>query len=298
MKNNKRVHFFKADSRLGMINLPYGEEQLNLGVEDGPDAVLSEKFVSTFQSCPGITKYKFPFPEDIDRLDYEPALYRSLKEFGEVINQNLKTNEIQVVVGGDHAVAMSSLIAVLGRMPAASVGYIQFDSHGDLHTFATSPSGNFHGMWLRPFLGQFDKPMIDSLVPQKLQPNQILYIGNLTLESEEVTFMHRNQITNLTREQLVAEPWKSRLFLEKFLKRFPHIHVSFDIDVFDKSVVKATGTPSKAGLFLEDVDPLLELLAQHQDISIDLVEVNPKKAGADGTIKVAREVLTKLLPNW
>jgi len=168
MKNNKRIHFFKALSRLGMINVPWGENQLNLGVERGPDAILSGNFVARFRPRPTITTYKFPLPEEINKYDYEKVLYESFREFRDVITKNLKTNEIQVVVGGDHSVALASVMAVLERIKPDRIGYIQFDSHTDLCTFTHSPSKNFHGMVSRALLdNKFDSTLLNSLFNEK-----------------------------------------------------------------------------------------------------------------------------------
>ena len=48
MTNTKRIHFFKAYSRLGIMNVPWGGSEMNLGVEYGSDAILSDEFLSLF----------------------------------------------------------------------------------------------------------------------------------------------------------------------------------------------------------------------------------------------------------
>lgn len=278
-----------------MINLPYGGKELNLGVEEGPSAVLSPEFLATWEPRPTLSEYTFPLPESIEREQYGEVLGKTLGELAELINLELKPGETQVVVGGDHSIATATLAAVLSRVNMEQVGYIQFDTHGDIHLFATSPSGNFHGMWLRPFLGPFDHTAIQALAPGKLKPEQILYIGNLDLEPEEQDFFAQNHIKNLTRSELVEKKGDSRACIEQFLQRFAHVHVSFDIDVFDLSLVSATGTPSQDGLFWEEAEPILQLLSQQKSLSVDLVEVNPRKMGAEATIEMAQRVLRKLL---
>lgn len=287
-------HFFKAHSRLGLMHPPINSTILNVGVEDGPDAVLTKKFLSTFSQS-SVDSYTFPPPEIVNKNTYQEILAFHHKSFANFILQKLTPNETQVVIGGDHAVAMSSLIAVLRRIPTPHIGYIQFDSHGDIHTFTTSPSGNFHGMWLRPFLDRLDVAILDRLVPQKLKPDQVLYIGNLILEPEEVLFMKHHAIKNMTGQYLQANPSDALLQLSTFLNRFQHIHVSFDIDVFNKTVVAATGTPNPDGFFPNDILPLIRRITKVNDLSIDLVEVNPKKEHIESTLRLARLVLTTFL---
>lgn len=287
-------HFFKARSRLGLMHPPIHSTIFNIGVEDGPDAVLTQEFLSTFSQS-SVDSYTFPFPESGSNGTYVEILAKHHKALADLILQTLAPNETQVVIGGDHSVSMSSLLAVLGRIPTTNIGHIQFDSHGDIHTFTTSPSGNFHGMWFRPFLDRIGEPILDVLISQKLRPDQVLYIGNLILEPEETPFMQRHSIKNMTRQNLLANPRDARAQLSEFLNRFPHIHVSFDIDVFDKTLAAATGTPNPDGLFPDEIFPLIERIAKVSHLSLDLVEVNPKKEGAVQTIALAQQILGILL---
>src|SRR3954452_10150059 len=58
---------------------------------------------------------------------------------------------LPLVLGGDHSVALGSLVGVAQVRRAGGVVWI--DAHGDLNTPATSPSGNVHGMVLAAALG-------------------------------------------------------------------------------------------------------------------------------------------------
>jgi len=248
----------------------------NIGVEDGPNAVLSQDFLEDYPNHKLIS-YTFPTPEAITKELYPHAIAEHSDKLAKLISQNLGSSDMLVTVGGDHSVSFSSLLTVTQKFK--DVGVIQLDSHADINTFASSPSGNFHGMWMRPFLGRFDNEEIDALVPNKLSPQHLLYIGNLDLDPEEQRFIKKNNIKIISRKILVEKPHRARDFLLGFLSTHDHIHVSFDIDVFDMSIAPATGTP-RSGLFPKNVFPLATLIASHPGLSIDLVEVNPKKEGA------------------
>ena len=58
---------------------------------------------------------------------------------------------LPLVLGGDHSVALGSLVGMAKVRGAGGVVWI--DAHGDLNTPATSPSGNVHGMVLAAALG-------------------------------------------------------------------------------------------------------------------------------------------------
>lgn len=289
----KSILFVKANSRLGLLNAPHRAVEPDIGVEDGPDAVLSEDFLKKYPNHK-IISYVFPLPETITKADYASTVAKHSKELSELIANHLNSTNLLVTIGGDHSISFSSLLAVTQKYK--DVGLIQFDSHADINAFASSPSGNFHGMWLRPFLGSFDNKEIESLITRKLSPQNLLYIGNLDLDPEEIRFIADHNIKIITRKILVEKPRQARDFLLGFLSTHEHIHLSFDIDVFDMSIAPATGIP-RSGLFPKNVHPLLSLIATHPSLSIDLVEVNPKKEGAPQTIALAHQVLEKLLPH-
>lgn len=291
-----KIHFFKAYSRLGMIYIPMGGTKLNLGVEKGSDAVLTRQFLKSFKNST-VSSFTFPLPEQINVKKDKEIIAHSSKQFADFINENLKENEVQFVIGGDHSVAFSSLLAVLARLKTKKVGYIQFDSHGDINLFKTSPTGNFHGMWLRPFIGNFDSQVIKNLVKKTIPPKAVLYFGDVELDPEEKRFFKENKIRNFREVDLVKRKTEVHKSLKKYVSQFDHLHVSFDIDVFAKKFVRATGTPSKAGLSPAEVLPLLKIINKAKSLSVDLIEVNPDKRDYRQTVKMAQKVLTELANN-
>ena len=300
-KAAKTIHFFKAHSRLGMVNVAWRGEDLNLGVEYGPDAILSEEFLDTFSPSPAVSRYTFPLPENINKKDYEKVVAQTSGELADMINDLLTDNEMQVVVGGDHSVALGSVTAVLRKHNPVTTGYIQFDSHADLCTFRLSPTGNFHGMFSRAILDTaFDGQAINALLPKKISPRNVVYIGNLDVANEENVvdeekkFLKENNIATINRQQILKQNEAVIEQLGQFVNRYKHIHISFDIDVFDRSIAQATGTPPITGFFEADIWPLLEVISKHPNRSVDLVEVNPEKSGAQATIKLAQKVIKQL----
>lgn len=291
----KKTHFYKAYSRLGTKNMPWRAKELNIGVENGPDGILSSDFLSNFSPAPQITTYKFPSPEEISEQDYFKVIAKKTREFIKVISNSRNDDETQAVIGGDHSVALASIIAQLKKTDKEKFGLIWIDSHIDLLDSFHSATKNFIGMFARVLFYDFENNDINFLCPDKISTNNVLYFGNLELNEIEEQFLKDNHITNITRKELLKN--KTSVFnkLNNFLLHFDHIHVSFDIDVFDQSLVQATGTPSLSGFFAEDIFPILDNICRHPHISLDLVEVNPQKSGASETITLAKKVLLSLL---
>ena len=74
------------------------------------------------------------------------------------------------------------------------------------------------------------------------------------------------------------------------------MYISFDIDVFDSSVVKATGYPSENGFTeIEGISILNDILKINKPIIFDLVEINPEKGNPNKTTSIARNIIKELV---
>ncbi|MBI5614113.1 arginase family protein [Candidatus Gottesmanbacteria bacterium] len=292
----KIPHFYKAQSRLGMIYLPYKGTTFNIGVENGPDAVLSESVLKKIDSAAHVDAYTFPVLDEKDSAQYQDVLSDSTKIFRDLIESTLKDYEMQVVIGGDHSVAFPSVLSIMNRVDSKNIGYIQFDTHRDICSFRETPSGNFHGIYLRALTdNQFDDGPVKRLVESPMSFSQVFYVGNLDDDPMERPFLQGKTLNNITRKDILDDKSTSIKRLSDFISKFPHIHLSFDIDVFDSTIAPATGTPSPDGLYPDDVFPLLEVFKTIPSFSMDLVEVNPEKIGAEKTVALAQRVLLAIL---
>ena len=196
-----------------------------------------------------------------------------------------------MVIGGDDSVTFPSLLATLDRF-GDNFGYLRFDSHADMNLYKSSPTKNFHGMYHRPLFDNFDIPEIADLVKRKIVPQNVLFIGNLNLDSEEAQFFKKSQFRNIDGNQIKKKSPLAEVV--KFISSFKYLHVSFDIDALDNSVAPATGIPAVNGLLWKDCVPIIRIIRE-KVIAFDLVEVNPKRRGAMKTISVAQKILATIL---
>ncbi len=289
----KKIHFFKAYSRIGIKNIPIHQAKLNLGVELGPDAILTDNFLQEFKNFK-ISKFNFSKPETLNKEKFYKILAEEIKKFSHQIANSIKPDEIQVVIGGDHCISLPSKLAVIMKKNI-QIGHIHFDSHGDINLAKDSPTDNFHGMYMRPLFDQFDIPEIEELSPQKTPYKNLLYIGNLDLDEKEKELFEKNKIMNINSTSLRTEKSKNISIFNNFIKRFEHLHVSFDIDCLDRSIAAATGIPAENGLQIEDVHELLTLISSHNSFSLDLAEVNPQKVKSEKTVNTAQKILSIIL---
>jgi arginase len=292
---NRTPHFYHLKSRLGMINLPWNKDVYNIGVEQGSDYILTPAFEQSFAGSAS-DLLEFPVPERINRNNSYEVICEYSHLAKELIQSTLKPQETQVVVGGDHSVSMPSLATLLERIDPTSVGYIRIDSHPDILNRASTTTGNFHGMWFRPFIDEFDEEHVATCTGgNRLQPEQLLFIGNLDSEAAEKEVMKSRHIQNVSVEDLRNTRAAMQSHITSFVGRYNHIHLDIDIDGFDGAVAPATGLPAPHGLLYEDVSFLLDLVAAHPSISVDLVEVNPLKEGGSATVAFAQKLLRHVL---
>ena len=99
----------------------------------------------------------------------------------------LLAGNFPLVVGGDHSCAIGTWSGV-HRVLAdqGPLGLIWIDAHMDSHTFATTPSGQIHGMPLAALLGHGDAALtsIDG-TEAKLLPEHVCLIGVRSYEAGE-----------------------------------------------------------------------------------------------------------------
>lgn len=287
-------HYYGLNSRLGLQYEPVGSTELNIGVEDGAKAIITPDFLAQYPGS--FTHYNFPQPTQ--GSEYWHLVASESNAAAQVITQTLQQGETQIVLGGDHSVTFVSLKAVAQRINLSDVAYIQIDAHPDLNTVASSPSGNFHGMYVRALVDTIGVPVIDHYISKKLPTQNIWYFGNLSFDPdpEEQNFLHAQHIRTTSVTDVLQNQRLIYTKLNNFLQQFKHTHISFDIDSMDASVAPATGIPCSSGFLLDQIEPLITLiLEKSQSISFDLVEVNPHKSGAQLTIATAQQILSKVL---
>lgn len=287
-QNRSPLLFARIESRLGLIKPPNGETEENRGVEFGSHALLSDQFLCQYPHAQ-VLDISFPAPEDVSPSSYFDVLAQAYLQAMKTISDELTPKTTLVCVGGDHSVALASVASILSLHHPKKVAIIMIDSHADIHQPSTSPSGNFHGMWLRPVIDHFENPAIDALVPTKSSPSQLIYIGNLDIEQAERDFIHAHAIQVFDRHA-ATQPALMAL-IDQLLLTMDHIHISLDIDVFSHQHAPATGMHIAHGLAPSDVLPILEKIRRANSLSLDLVEVNPTMTGSEKTIELAQKLL-------
>ena len=69
------------------------------------------------------------------------------------------------------------------------------------------------------------------------------------------------------------------------------MHISFDVDAMDPSLIDSTGTPVEGGLFPDEVKDIIEAgLNSKNLVSLDVVEFNTELGDKEASFRNLKEV--------
>ena len=203
---------------------------------------------------------------------------------------------LPLVLGGDHSVALGSLVGMAKLRGAGGVVWI--DAHGDLNTPATSPSGNVHGMVLAAALGLAgDSFKRDGWPLPAVEPGKLALVGVRSLDDGERELLRTLDAKIFTMsevDRIGVEPCMREAIAHAAGAAF--LHLSLDLDVVDPDYAPGVGTPVRGGLSYREAHLAMETIAESGLIdSMDVVEVNPILDRENATGQLAVELVASAL---
>jgi arginase len=213
----------------------------------------------------------------------------------------LRAGNFPLVVGGDHSCAIgtwSGAHRVLAdRGP---IGLIWIDAHMDSHTFATTPSGQIHGMPLASLLGHGDAALttIDG-TEAKLCPEHVCLIGVRSYEAGEAALLHRLGVRVFEMDEVrrrgLAEVFDEALAIVRH--GTAGFGVSVDLDALDPAEEPGVGTPVPGGLTRAELAAALSRLrGDPAFVAMEIVEYNPRRDRGHATADAAGALVGAITP--
>ncbi len=227
----------------------------------------------------------------LDKAEIEQVYNNLFHKTLEIVNSGYRP----LLLGGDHSQAFASISALCNKYPDLRILWI--DAHADMNTPETSPSGNSHGMPLSGLLGWVDKNIWGMpWMNQLLKPEQVIQIGIRDVDAGELKLLKDHGIEyyppEAVREKGITE------ILQDIAKRWQDhpMHLSFDIDGLDDSLIPATGTPVGNGLTMEDATQIIHRgLDDFNLVSAEIVEFNPDLAKNAEELRTTETNVKKLI---
>jgi arginase len=216
-----------------------------------------------------------------------------------VVQTTIAAGELAVTIGGDHSIALGTLV---GAAKACDrLGVLWFDAHLDMNTPETSPTGHLHGMPLAASLG-FGPAALTEIggFSPKLSPSDLVVLGHRDIDAGEVALVALESIWTRSMDAWRADGILAAL--DCALERLSDpgidaIHVSFDVDVLDPTIMPGTGTPVPNGLSVAEAMLVVERLREWNGPihSVDFVELNPLLDPSGKSARNAVSLLSALL---
>ena len=235
------------------------------------------------------------------KLKYIDEILKTAETLAKTVEKILDQEHFPLCLGGDHSMAIGSIAGISSycRRRDQELGIIWIDSHADMNTDETTPSGNIHGMPLAAAMGIGNKELTHFYGFQpKVKPENVVIIGARSIDNEEKEIVQQSgavvyTMTDIDRQGIHSIINKS---LKHFQKNVEHIHVSFDLDSLEPGIAPGVGTPVRGGLNYREAHSMMEAIADCGCMSsFELTEVNPILDEKNKSAELAVELIASAM---
>jgi agmatinase len=246
-----------------LISVPFEQTSTFIsGSKSGPKAIIAASHqvelhdtrlgFSPFEASGGIATLS-PLPVTGENGE---SLVQSLSD--EVGNW-LRKGKTVITLGGEHTSVVGSIKAHSAYHDKVTI--LQLDAHSDLRDRYENYAWN-HACTMRRVLD------FNPLITQ---------VGIRSSCEEDVQTAAEHNLPVFQAETILEDDRTGRDWISKIISTLSeNVYVSLDCDVFDPSVIPATGTPEPGGLDWSQVDRLLHAVSQKRKIKgFDVSELAP-----------------------
>jgi arginase len=193
--------------------------------------------------------------------------------------RSLENGARPVFLGGDHSISMGSVAGVARhcRHTGRPLFVLWFDAHGDFNTWATTETGNIHGMSLARLCGEPGFAN-DAHWFAPVDPANVMILGARSLDCEEAALIDERgvEVVDMDVLRVSGVEIPLRAFLDRVEAANGHLHLSLDVDAMDPALAPGVGTTVPGGLSLQQAGVVMDMLHRSGRVgSLDLVELNP-----------------------
>lgn len=220
-----------------------------------------------------------PYPHSNTAVHHLAETRAWISLLSETAQQAAQECDLPIFLGGDHSMSAGTIPGIAAH--AAKIGrplyVLWLDAHPDLHTLATTQSGNLHGTPMAYSCGLPDFSAYPPLA-HALDPRNVCMIGIRSVDVAEQAHILETGIgihdMRSIDETGVMAPL--RAFIERVKAADGLLHVSFDVDFLDPDIAPAVGTTVPGGATFREAHLIMEYLYDLNVVtSLDLVELNP-----------------------
>ena len=232
-----------------------------------------------------------------EMMEYAPALVARLEA-------SRDAGAVPIVLGGDHSITIASVAAVVRSLQKQgvtepSVGLLWVDAHPDFETPGPHSTNTLNAMPVTHLVGREVGGLrhVPELVPH-ISPDHLAFIGLRDVLTEERHAIHELGTRAYTASD-VERIGIDAICREAFAvvsERTDAVVVTFDIDVLDPVFAPGVDYPELGGLSTREGAVILEHAHRLETLAlVELVEVNPTKDVERTTLRVAGQLLHRLI---
>jgi agmatinase len=277
-------------SAVAILPVPYeGGTSYGKGTAEAPNSVIEashflELFDEELKAEPFRMGIVTVFPPELpeDPAEVQKAIHDCCRSL-------IQTGKYVVLLGGDHSISVGYFKALLENHERISV--VQLDAHADLRD-------TYEG-------SLFSHACVMSRI-RELTKNT-LQIGIRSMSAKEAKRIEQEGLSVYT----MTEYRKKDDEIKEVIEKLPDpVFVTLDVDVFDWSVIRSTGTPEPGGLLWDEGMDLLRYIFFHKSvIGFDVVELSHEENDRNSPFAVAKVIykmlgfklasyVSKNLPEW
>ncbi|OPY84728.1 MAG: N(1)-aminopropylagmatine ureohydrolase [Smithella sp. PtaU1.Bin162] len=170
------------------------------------------------------------------------------------ISRIASLNKIPVMLGGEHSISFGAVSALKEKYPRLTV--LQLDAHADMRE-AYQGSPYSHASVAR---------RISEICP-------LVQVGIRSMSKEEADFLPQSKVKSYSADFIL----ENKKWCETVCRNLSgDVFISIDLDVFDPSIMPATGTPEPGGIYWKNALSLLKAVSRSCKIrGFDVVELAP-----------------------
>jgi agmatinase len=171
------------------------------------------------------------------------------------VSRILDAGKFPLVIGGEHSISVGVFRALNQKYPG--VGVVQFDAHTDLRQSYQGSAWSHACVMARI----------------REDARDVLQLGIRSTSAEEVLSVRESGIGDSIgfMHQIRSGFFDWRKRIDSLPTR---VFVTFDLDAFDLSVIRATGTPEPGGLTWTEADEILAYIFAHKEVvGCDVMEL-------------------------
>jgi arginase len=286
----------RAMKKLHIVSAGTSEGSVNHGCETAPEVLLQsglhERLVQDAWKIKLSNIAAVAEDNNYDDLGLRNAasLIPWLQELYRQLVLNTSYDEKALVLGGDHSIGAVSLLATKQQYPDAVCVYV--DAHPDAHSLESSQTRNIHGLPLRIAAGQ---TLAKYFPGPYYAPSEIYLVGIKDIDPAEARWLEEQKISHATMDTILEQGIGTVMHrVSEWVGDRP-LHVSYDIDAIDAAFAPGTGILNAGGLNYREAEYLARKLGTLNPVAVDMVEVNPLRDEAGKTVRLAQELIVKLL---